>query len=66
MGAILDFEVFPNANCYDSYLIHHYTPTTSMIDMTKTMKQQGISLRPSCGYKHLSKMSLLAAILHII
>ena len=66
MAAILDFDIFPNANCCDNYLIHHYTSTTSMVDMTKTMKQQGISLWPSCGYKHLSKMGLLAAIFNRI
>ena len=29
---------------YDNYLIQHYTSTTLMVEMTKTMKQQGISL----------------------
>ena len=49
LAVILDFEVFSNANCYDNYLIQHNTSTTSIINMTKTIKQKGVSLWPSCG-----------------
>ena len=44
LTAILDFEVFSNANCYETDLIQHYISNIAIVDMTKTMKQQGISL----------------------
>ena len=44
LAATLDVEVFSNANCYDNYLIQHNISNIAMVDMTKTTKQQGISL----------------------